>query len=100
MGEYDFDVVTEKPCRHGAQEQGVHRGNAPPPPPPSLSPSRVLYQRAAHRTLVHAPASLACSAAPRVGRAGRYTENHELYFNIHGGTLPQRALKQLGRACI
>ncbi len=24
----------------------------------------------------------------------------ELYFNIHGGTLPQRALKQLGRACI
>ncbi len=26
--------------------------------------------------------------------------NRELYFNIHGGTLPQRALKQLGRACI
>ncbi len=27
-------------------------------------------------------------------------KNRELYFNIHGGTLPQRALKQLGRACI
>ncbi len=26
MGEYDFDVVTEKPCRRGAHEQGVHRG--------------------------------------------------------------------------
>ncbi len=29
-----------------------------------------------------------------------FYHSRELYFNIHGGTLPQRALKQLGRACI
>ncbi len=73
MGEIDFDVVTEKTSRRGAHAQGVHRGESTAAPTTAaLAP--LVYQRAARRTRVRVPASLVCSAAPRVGRADRYRQ--------------------------
>ncbi len=43
-----------------------------------------------HRRLDIYASDLSLSSIPR---------DRELYFNIRGGTLPQRALKQLWRAC-
>ncbi len=76
MGEFDFDVVTEKTCRRGAREEGVHRGESTAAPH-HRRPRPLVYQRAAPRTRVRPPASLVCSAAPRVGRADRYTGSAE-----------------------